>query len=62
MKIDKFWVVTRPGPKSLLVDIVFETDVLGLSRQFRGGLDPADIVALYTSEMEALNAGHDLLP
>jgi len=53
MKITTFWVVTRPGPDSVLADICFETDAKGLARQFRGGLSEDDIHALYTGRGEA---------
>ncbi|MCX5784615.1 MAG: hypothetical protein NTX59_02905 [Elusimicrobia bacterium] len=53
MKITKFWVVTKPGPESVLADICFEADAKGLARQFRGGLSEDDIHALYTGRGEA---------
>jgi len=53
MKIEKFWVVTKPGPESELGDICFETDVKGLALQFRGGLKEDDIHAFYTAHDEA---------
>ena len=53
MKIDKFWVVTKPCPVSELGDICFETDAKGLALQFRGGLEEDEIHALYTSRNEA---------
>ena len=53
MKIARFWVVTKPGPESVLADICFEADAKGLALQFRGGLKEADIHALYTGRGEA---------
>ena len=53
MRIEKLWVVVRPSPTSELGDICFQTDAKGLAIQFKGGLDPEDIHALYTSRNEA---------
>lgn len=53
MRIEKLWVVTKPGPVSELGDICFETDAKGLALQFRGGLKEEDIHALYTIHEEA---------
>ncbi len=53
MKIEKFWVVTKPGLVSELADVCFETDAKGLALQFRGGLEPEEIQAIYTDHEEA---------
>ncbi len=53
MKIEKMWVVVRPSPASELGDVCFETDAKGLALQFKGGLDPEDIHAVYTGREEA---------
>ena len=53
MRIEKFWVVTKPGLVSELGDICFETDAKGLALQFRGGLEPEEIHAIYTAHDEA---------
>lgn len=53
MRIEKLWVIVRPSPMSELGDICFETDAKGLAIQFKGGLDPEEIHALYTSHNEA---------
>ena len=53
MRIEKLWVVVRPKPTSELGDICFQTDAKGLALQFKGGLDPEEICALYTSGNEA---------
>ena len=50
---DKFWVVTDPTPESVLEDIVFQTSLRGLERQFRGGLTMASNPTLFTEETEA---------
>jgi len=53
MRIEKLWVIVRPSPTSEFGDICFETDAKGLALQFKGGLDPEEIHALYTSRNEA---------
>ena len=53
MKVKKLWIVTKPTPDSELSDILFETDMEGLERQFRGGLTPEEIFAVYIDEGEA---------
>lgn len=53
MRIEKFWVVTKPGLVSEIGDICFETDAKGLALQFRGGLEAEDIHAIYTGQDEA---------
>lgn len=53
MKIEKLWVVVRPSPSSEIGDVCFETDAKGLALQFKGGLSPEEIHALYTSRNEA---------
>ena len=35
---DKFWVVVDPTAESEMGDILFETTLRGLERQFKGGL------------------------
>ncbi len=53
MRLDKFWIVTRPIESSELGDICFQTDINGLALQFKGGLDPEEIHAVYTAMNEA---------
>ena len=53
MKIEKLWVVVRPRRACEVDDVCFETDAKGLALQFKGGLDPEEIHALYTSHNEA---------
>lgn len=61
MRIKKFWVVTRPSAASTPGGICFETDAKGLALQFKGGLDPQAIHAVYTVRHEAeLEAGRIL--
>ena len=61
MKIERFWVVTKPGPDSVLVDVCFETDAKGLCRQALGGLGENEIHALYTGRSEAEKEAKRLL-
>ena len=50
---DKFWVVTDPTPISTMADILFETSLAGLDRQFRGGLGIDANPTLFTDRDEA---------
>ena len=50
---DKFWVCIDPTPDSEPVDILFETDLAGLERQFKGGLSMELRPAIFTSVEEA---------
>ncbi|MFA6433731.1 MAG: hypothetical protein WCW52_03465 [Elusimicrobiales bacterium] len=61
MKIEKLWVVVKPGPESVLADICFEADAKGLARQFRGGLREDEIHALFTGRAEAEREARRLL-
>lgn len=61
MRIDKFWIVTRPKGSSELSDICFQTDIKGLALQFKGGLDPEEILAVYTAMNEAQRAADRIL-
>lgn len=53
MKIEKFWIVTKPSYTSEVEDICFEADSKTLALQFRGGLKEDDIHALFTTRDEA---------
>lgn len=54
MKISHLWVVTKPGTSSTMSDICFETDLAhGLCNQYRGGLNPDDVVAFYDDRSSA---------
>lgn len=61
MKIEKFWVVTKPKPESGLSDVCFETDAKGLVRQVRGGLAEDEIHAIYNKRTEAEKEGKRML-
>lgn len=60
-EVGKFWVVTRPGDTSVLEDILFEATVAEMGRQFRGGLDPRDILGLFTDKTRARAVAFDQL-
>lgn len=61
MRIEKLWVVVRPGRLSEFADVCFETDVKGLALQFKGGLEPEEIHAVYTSMNEAQREAERIL-
>jgi hypothetical protein len=50
---DRFWVVTDASPVSELGDVLFETTIEGLERQFKGGLSSDHNVTLFTDHKEA---------
>jgi len=68
-----FWVVTKPTDdavleeypcsreKSVLEDICFPTDLLGLMRQFRGGLEAKEIVGIWLDREAAEQVARRLL-
>ena len=51
-KDETFWVVMRPGVMSTVKDILFETNLVGLCKQVRGGLDEDNILAVFALEFE----------
>jgi hypothetical protein len=54
--LETFWVVHDPCPKSEVGDVCFETDLIRLAAQVRGGFDPAgrhSNAVLYTDESPA---------
>ena len=56
MRIDtdmKFWVVADPIGGGTVDDILFETDLRELERQFRGGLTCDTQPVIFTDEKEA---------
>lgn len=61
MKIDRFYVVTKPTENSELGDVVFAASVANLELQFRGGLKADDIHAVYTMPEEAEAEGSRIL-
>lgn len=61
MKITRFWIVTKPNALSTVEDICFETDMIGLEKQFKGGLKAEDIVATYTEKSPAMEKATFLL-
>ncbi len=50
---DKFWVVVDARPVSELADILFETTLEGLERQFKGGLTCDDNPTIFMDAAEA---------
>lgn len=60
-KIDRVWVVTYPGPQSVIEDILFAANVADLQKQFAGGLDPKDVFGMYDNEKEARENAEALL-
>ncbi len=55
---DKFWVVVDAKSTSELIDILFETTIDGLERQFKGGLTSDDNVTIFTDHKEASMEAH----
>lgn len=53
MRIKIFWIVTKPTRKSVLQDICFATDIIGIGLQYLGGLKPDEVLGMFTSEKEA---------
>ena len=54
---DTFWVVTDPTADSTLDDILFETTLAGLERQFKGGLTMDTNPTIFTDRDEAKREG-----
>lgn len=52
-KTDKFWVVVDARPTSEIGDILFETTLEGLERQFKGGLTCDDNPTIFMDAKEA---------
>jgi hypothetical protein len=50
---DKFWVVVDPTAESEMGDILFETTLRGLERQFKGGLTMAQNPTIFTDPQDA---------
>ena len=61
MKIEKFWIVTKPTAVSTMQDICFQSDIHGLQLQFLGGLKSENIHGIYTKEAEAKQEAEKLL-
>ena len=53
MKIKNFWIVLKPDNESLLVDILFKTDIKGFILQVLGGLRAKEIHGIWTTKKEA---------
>lgn len=50
---DKFWIVVDARPISELDDILFDTTIDGLERQFKGGLTSDDNITIFSDHKEA---------
>lgn len=57
-KTDKFWVVTDAKATSELADVLYETTLEGLERQFKGGLTCDENPAIFTDAAEAKAEAH----
>jgi len=55
------WYVTKPTRLSELADICFKANLSDLAKQFKGGLDPEAIVAIFADEAEAMRTAGELL-
>lgn len=51
--IGKFTVVTKASKDSEMADIMFESDVMGMMRQAKGGLKDSDIVMITKDKSKA---------
>lgn len=60
-KLETIWVVTKPSDVSEMADICWSIDLQGLASQFKGGLNPEDIVAMFDNEAEAKALATQLL-
>lgn len=59
--VGKFWVVTMPSAESEIGDIVFQTDVMGMILQSRGGLKDTEIIGIFRDQGEAEALAEKLL-
>lgn len=60
-EVGKFWVVTKPTLGSEIEDIVFQTDIFGMYRQFLGGLHQDEVYGFYKTKTKAMSIGKKLL-
>jgi len=60
-QVGVFWVVTKPTKDSTLGDILFESDIIYLANQIRGGLTEREIFGFYIDGGEAEKVAKDLL-
>jgi hypothetical protein len=59
--IGNFWVVTYPTDISELIDICFESNVVNMMYQTKGGLNPEEVVGVFKREREAKDFASELL-
>ncbi len=56
-----FWVVTMPTANSELVDICFKSDIAGMMRQTKGGLNDEEVLGIFREELVAKGVAGKLL-
>jgi hypothetical protein len=61
MRLNRLYVVTYPTSKSEICDILFETDMIDLELQFKGGLSAKNIAAVFSEHEEAYAFALNLL-
>jgi hypothetical protein len=58
----RFWVVTKPKEElGVLGDICFESNILQMANQFRGGLQENEIFGVYVNQSMAEQVAKELL-
>jgi hypothetical protein len=61
MRIQEFWVVTKPNPGYVLNDILNRTTPRGLAQRVLGGLTPDEIHSIWLDHKGALWCAESLL-
>lgn len=61
MKIEHFWVVTKPSPNDTQPDILFQSTIQGMQNQFAGGLKGNEILGIWTTKAEAQKVASEAL-
>lgn len=61
MEVKTLFIVTKPRPASVFLDICFPATVADLENQFKGGLTAAQIHGIYTDPGEASKVAEKLL-
>lgn len=60
-EIGSFWVVTKPSDKSMVADILFESTLIQMANQYRGGLRESDVIGFYKDAAKAKRKARALL-
>jgi len=60
-QLTHIWIVTKASPSSVMADILFQANLYDLYLQYRGGLDPHNIVAFYDDRASAEKQARDEL-